>query len=926
MQQAVVVTDLTGRISFWNRAAEALYGWLASETLGRHIVEMTTPDMSRAQAEAILQRLTKGESWSGEFLVQRKDGSLFTATINNAPLLDADDQLIGIVGVSALFDANRQIEETVATLAAVARPTNDAIIGCGLDGTILGMNATAEQMFGCKASETIGQRASFLVSDEQHDALERLCAQARTGEQVENYDLSYRSRTGQQFDIQINLSPVIDRAGQTIGSLCIARDVTEHKRTERRLRESEALHQFILSSISDAVFITDEAGQFTYICPNVDVIWEHTPPEVAQFGQIGRLLGSSLCEPSELDATGELHNIECEITTASGQTRALLVNIKRVHIGNGTRLYTCRDTTERKQILGTLREQTHRLESELAERRQIEAALRHSEQLLRKVLEALPVGVWVTDATGEIVMTNRAVEAIWGGVRYGGIDNYEAYVAWFADTGERITNNAWGLARAIRTGESTFNELIDIQTFDGQHKTLLDSSMPIQDDEGLLIGAIEVCQDVTEQRRAQQAEQEERRFARALSNTISALSSSLDFNRVLETILENIGQVVPHDASNLTLIEGDLARPICWRGYTEEANIYFENLRYPLTTSWIQRMLETGEPELTNDVTGKKNWPMTPALAWIGSVLSVPIRAHSVIIGFLNLDSATPGFFTPTHRKRLGVFADQSAIVIENAQLYTQTRNHAAELEERVRARTLELEQALAKEKELSELKSRFVSMVSHEFRTPLASIQTSSDLLQHYYDRMTVERRRDALQKIEAEIKRLTTILDNVLAFGRAEAVGIAIRPARVDIVKLCNDVANEVRQAIRDSHTLIVHSNQPEGALELDTKVFRHALINLLENALKYSPPGSAVTLRVTVLDRHVVIEVADEGIGIPQADLPQLFEAFHRGANVGNAYGTGLGLVIVKQAVDAHHGSIRVDSRLERGTTFTLTLPRT
>ena len=929
IQQAVITTDLTGRVTYWNRAAETLYGWSASETLGRHIVDITPPEMSREQAEAILQRLMNGESWSGEFLVRRKDGSLFTATVTNAPLLDDDGQLCGIVGISVLFDARRQIEETVAKLAAVSRSTRDAIVGYGLDGTILGLNAGAEQLFGVKAQDIIGQPARTLVLAEQSDDLERLLAVMYSGQPIENYEAQYHSLGGETFDIRLSLSPIEDQAGRLIGAVSIARDITEQKQAERQLRASEALHQLILGNISDAVFITDEAGRFTYICPNVDVIWGYSQADVARFGNISRLLGSTLCDSAALDAAGELRNIDCEIATANGQARTLLVNIKRVDIAAGTRLYTCRDTSERKEIFATLAEQTRRLESELSERGQIEAALRHSEQLLRNVLETLPVGVWVTDKDGAVMLSNPAAEAIWGQSDTSGNlipDQYDTYQAWWSDTGERITRSRWGLMRALQNGEQVLNEVIDIQAADGERRAIINSAVPIRDAGGAIIGAIAVNQDVTEQRRAQQAEREERLFATAISNIITKLSNSLDLQSVLETILENIGQVVPHDASNLTLIEGDLARPICWRGYTEEANIYFANLRYPLTTSWIQRMLETGEPELTNDVTGKKNWPMTPALAWIGSVLSVPIRAHSVIIGFLNLDSATPGFFTPTHRKRLGVFADQSAIVIENAQLYTQTRNHAAELEQRVRARTLELEQALAKEKELGELKSRFVSMVSHEFRTPLASIQTSSDLLQHYYDRMTPERRREALQKIELEIKRLTTILENVLAFGRAEAVGIAIRPARVDIVKLCNDIASEVRQSTRDGHTLVVRSNRPDGVVELDTKVMRHALINLLENAIKYSPADSTVTLQIAVLDKTVVIDIADQGIGIPPADLPQLFEAFHRGRNVGNAYGTGLGLVIVKQAVDAHHGSITVDSQVECGTTFTLTLPRT
>lgn len=920
-QPAVIATSPTGSILFWNRSAEIMYGWAAEETLGRNLADVILPTGN--QAALVLKRLSKDESWSDEIIVQHKDGSLFTVTLTHAPLMDAGSQFSGSISVSVVADAKLQIEKTVNALAAIVHPTNDAILGCGLDSTILALNTAAEQMFGCSAREAVGQPSSYLLPPQCHNEIARLCSLVRGGQQIENYELAFQT-DGQQRNLQLSLSSIVDRANRVIGSLCIIRDMTEQKRTERQLRESETRHELILSSISDAVFITDDDGQFTYICSNVDVIWGYNPTEVAAFGNIARLLGSTLCDTTELDATGELRNIECEITTASEGKRLLLVNIKRVSIDHGTRLYTCRDATERKQVVEALHEQTRRLKTELTERQQVEAALRDNETLLRNVLESLPVGVWVTDATGNIIITNAAVKSIWGGIRYGGIDQYEEYVAWFADTGERVTNERWGLTRSVLNGVSTKNDVLDIQTFDGQLKTILDSSVPIFDEDGRINGAIEVCQDITELRRAQQAEREERQFATALSNTISKLSNSLDLQSVLETILENIGQVVPHDAANITLIEGDTARPVCWTGYKEDCQVYFSEVRYPLTTPWIRQMMETGAPDLVRDPTGKPNWPTIPGLAWIGSILSTPIRAHDTIIGFLNLDSATKGFYTMTHWNRLRVFADQAAIAVENARLYTQVRNHANELEERVRERTLELEEALAKEKELSELKSRFVSMVSHEFRTPLASIQTSSDLLQHYYERLSADRRREALRQIDNEIKRLTTILQNILAFGRAEAVGITVHPAPGDLVRLCREVAQEARQSIHDSHRLVIRTNQPEARVEMDAQILRHALINLLENAIKYSPPASTVQLTIEVQERQVKISIRDEGIGIPPNDVPRLFEAFHRGENVGTAHGTGLGLVIVKQAVDAHRGSIHVDTQLGSGTTFSITLP--
>jgi PAS domain S-box-containing protein len=923
VQQAIIVMDTNGRVTYWNHAAESIYGWTTEEALGSNIVELTLPTSLADQARFSLEKLVQVNTWSGETLAQHKDGTIFTVSASTSLMFDGANNPVGIVGISSIFDERRQIEETITKLASTLHASNEGLLGYTLQGEVVSLNTAAARLLGVQPREAVNDPVAALLTLPPTQLLEMQYALTH-GQQVPDFETEITNASDERFELRISLSPIRDRAERVIGFCAVIRDMTEMRRAERQQQEAEALHQLILSNISDAVFITDEAGQFTYVCPNVHVIWAYDQQEVQALGNISYLLGSTLCDTASLDAAGELHNRECEALNGNDGPRWLLVNIKRVNIAGGTRLYTCRDASDRKQMMEQLRQQTALLADELTERQTIEMALRNSESLLRRVLEALPVGVWVTDAEGNITSTNPAAEAIWGAIRGRGVPNDAEYIGWYTDSGERIRDEDWGIARAVFHGETTQNRLIDIQTFDAKQRTIIDSAAPIYDERGQLLGAIAVDQDVTEQRRAQLAEREERQFAAALSGVVSALSRTLNLNGVLETILEYIGQVVPHDAANLTLIEGELARPACWRGYSEAAQVYFQNLRYPLTTPWIKRMLETGEPDLVNDVTSKPSWPATPSLAWIGSVLSVPIRAHDTIIGFLNLDSAQPGFFTPQHRERLIVFASQAAIAIENAQLYTQTRQHASELEERVRQRTLELEIALAKEKELSELKSRFVSMVSHEFRTPLASIQTSSDLLRHYYDRMTTEQRQNALVKIQAEIKRLTSILENVLAFGRAEAVGIEIHPESVDLIGLCESVVAEVKAAAGYQHHIVLHSNRPSGKVELDTKVFRHALVNLLENAVKYSPPKTTIRLRVALLDRAAMITVSDEGIGIPQEDIPQLFEAFHRGRNVGSANGTGLGLVIVKQAIDAHHGSINVDSQLNQGTTFTLTIP--
>lgn len=233
---------------------------------------------------------------------------------------------------------------------------------------------------------------------------------------------------------------------------------------------------------------------------------------------------------------------------------------------------------------------------------------------------------------------------------------------------------------------------------------------------------------------------------------------------------------------------------------------------------------------------------------------------------------------------------------------------------------------ALAKQKELAELKSRFVSMTSHEFRTPLAAIQSSAELLRDYGERLPQSERAELVEIIVVSVRRMTQMLDNVLAIGRAEAEKLDFKPAPVDLRQLCRDIVADTERAA-DPHAAAIRVDMrgcTDGLL-LDEKLMRHILGNLLSNGLKYSPQGGEVLLEVDCGERETVFAVSDHGIGIPADDLPHLFDAFHRARNVGSITGTGLGLAIVQRCVRLHGGEISVRSAVGEGTRFTVALPR-
>mgnify|MGYP002720386545 FL=1 len=235
--------------------------------------------------------------------------------------------------------------------------------------------------------------------------------------------------------------------------------------------------------------------------------------------------------------------------------------------------------------------------------------------------------------------------------------------------------------------------------------------------------------------------------------------------------------------------------------------------------------------------------------------------------------------------------------------------------------------QALQQQIALNDLKARFITMASHEFRTPLATIHGSVELLQHYEDRMPADKKQQTLQRIDDAVERMTHMLENVLVIGRTDAGRLEFKPRALSVAAFCNGLVDELRSAMARQLAqleLQISLPPPEQHYWLDDTLIRNIVGNLLSNAIKYSPHGGTVCLRVEDQGDTLLFTVSDQGIGIPEADQDQLFVSFHRASNVGAIAGTGLGLPIVKEAVSCHAGSIAVESAEGLGSTFRVVLP--
>lgn len=232
-----------------------------------------------------------------------------------------------------------------------------------------------------------------------------------------------------------------------------------------------------------------------------------------------------------------------------------------------------------------------------------------------------------------------------------------------------------------------------------------------------------------------------------------------------------------------------------------------------------------------------------------------------------------------------------------------------------------ELSKALEKEKELGELKSRFVSMASHEFRTPLSTVLSSSYLIQKYVNAEDQGKREKHLERIVSSVNTLTSILNDFLSLGRIEEGKIQVRMTEFDLEESIRTIVNELRDSLKKNQVIRYH-HQGDQFVVLDNTLLKHIILNLISNASKFSPEDKPIEIATYLKDRFLRISIKDYGMGISKEDQKHLMERFFRGSNVANIQGTGLGLHIIAKYAELMNGIVECKSELNIGTEFTVT----
>jgi PAS domain S-box-containing protein len=292
-------------------------------------------------------------------------------------------------------------------------------------------------------------------------------------------------------------------------------------------------------------------------------------------------------------------------------------------------------------------------------------------------------------------------------------------------------------------------------------------------------------------------------------------------------------------------------------------------------------------------------------------------------------------------KNSLGSFVICFVIDITNRKKAEENeKNYRKELEKEVEERTLilkeaiqklektknELDNSLKREQELNSMKTKFISIASHEFRTPLSTILSSLSLMEKYNELNDVEKRNKHNERIKKSIKNLTEILNDILSVNKIEEGKVIINPETFNLNSFVNDLILDLHGLLKPGQKLnLIASDIDEITVYQDPKLIRHILINLLTNAIKFSGEDSPIDIIINMDDSDVLFSVKDYGLGIPKVDHKKLFTRFFRSSNVENIQGTGLGLSIVLQYVKYLKGTIKFSSEVGKGSIFNVNLPR-
>jgi PAS domain S-box-containing protein len=866
----ITVVDAEGAIRYVSPAVERVLGYEPEEMVGESALDFVHPD-DLEEAMGLFAEVSSepGVQPPLEFRVPHKDGSwrFLEHIVNN--LLD-DPSVRGIVVNQRDVTERKRAQETRFRLAAIVESSDDAIIGKTLDGIITNWNEGAQRIYGYSAKETVGQPISMLVPPERPEEIPRILESIRRGEKVDHFETVRVTKDGRRLDISLTVSPIRNPAGDIVGASTIARDITERKRVEDRLRESEERFRATFEQAAVGVAHGSTDGRLLRVNDKLCEIFGYTREEM-----LGLTL-QDISYPEDHDA-----DLEYARRVLAGETDSYSME-KRYFRKDGSLLWAnlavslVRDSSgEPEYFIGAIEDVT--------ERKRAEEQLREKEVQYRDIFEATGDGLVITDLDGNLVEANPAFCSMHG---YDSCDELVGRhtTAWIHPDYQLLREE---YAATIKAGGRFQAQSVEVRK-DG-------TSFPVEVHGSAFayrgeLHTLVVVRDITE--RVQAYELLERRVeerTRELSTLLEVskdVASTLELEPLLGLVLEQLRTVVDYTDSSLLVFEGEDLVTVGYRGPVPREQIV--GTRFPPGRG--RMMLEGAghmmEPIIIDDV--RSDAPLARAYrqmvgeeslrrefrhsrSWLG----VPLVLKGRPIGFLAIIHDEPGHYTERHVELARTIANQAAIAIENARLYERAQSTAA-LEER---------QRLARE-------------LHDSVSQALYGITLGSDA---------------ALTMLERDPARVAGPLEYVRSLAEAglaemRALIFELRPESLENEGLVVALEKQAA-ALRARHEIEVRAtlcDEPDVPLWVKEALYRIAQ-EALHNTVKHARAEN-VEVKLECDTEGIVLEIDDDGTGFdPSSTFPG-----------------HLGLKSMRERAERLGGRFEIESGLGKGTRIRASVP--
>jgi PAS domain S-box-containing protein len=926
---AIVQMDVDGVFLYANERAATYYGYSVAELVGRNILDLYPPDQLKVVLNGLNRILETGESVHYE---GAGHGALAGHTYSSViyPLLDVDGKVtslmlnaLDITPVRAAESALREAQERYRTIVETAQ---EGIMIGDSSGVISYVNQHCCQLLGLDADQLINKSLGMFVRS-KHNVMEgglqilveqnklAYYLQRRLAGISDRYDLQIRRPDNTERWISVAATPLRDMSGEITGFLSMYTDITDRKRVEaaqqamldeleRRVQERTAqlesertLLRTVIDSIPDMIFVKDLERRYIICNQTTASVFGMDNPD-AVLGKTARdvipleyALGFEKTEDELIAGRDSIRNLSLHTPFLGEEFEWSLTNIVPLRSKNQDLIGLVgltRSITEQKRAQATL-------ERKYEEEQQLRAYLRMLHEIMIEMTEIDDLDQLYRYIVESAV--SRLEYERFGLFLYDKEQNC-ATCTYGVDTNGQVVS-AYDLQLPLKDDELLFHTLKDPTHFfmrDGEILHGTGEVVGIGTSAAVaLVHADEILGWIT------------------VDNLLRLQPLSTLRLEVLAQYAVLIASVLVRKQTEQALRESEAKyRQLLDRTggavamFDAEWNLTYINDRFCEISGYRReelmgmgywRMLDPERQRIMLDT--RQDRSRGESTTYELQLIHKDGSPRTLLV------NGTPLL------DRNGLPAGSFSISVD-----ITAQKHAEDA----------LRRALQREQELGSLKTQFVSTTSHEFRTPLAVINAVTETLLKYRDRLAPDQVDERLQKIRGQVAHLRQIMDGVLQLAKIQAGRMDFKPEIGDLGLLCVAVIEEINTMLEAEDRIHYHAPTESIEMVFDRRLMRQILINLLSNALKYSAEDQPVEFTLERMDDAVMLRVQDHGIGIPAANLPNIFEPFHRASNVGTIPGTGLGMPIVKESVQLHNGTISLDSEEGYGTLVTIVMPLT